>query len=195
VEVVGLLTTVNQVHDRVAMHAVRRSLLEEQAAAVGLPLWPVDIPSPCTNDEYAAAMTRVMDTAHADGIEGIAFGDLFLEDVRAYREEQMAKTGIMPLFPIWGFPTADLPVEMITAGLKAHLTCVDPRSLDRDFVGRDFNQNLLDDLPDTVDPCGENGEYHTFVYDGPMFDRAISVVPGRRVEREGFMFADLNSER
>ncbi|HEY3226780.1 MAG TPA: ATP-binding protein [Planctomycetota bacterium] len=191
VEVAGLLTTVNEAFGRVAMHAVRVELLEAQAAAAGAPLWKVPIPDACTNTQYEAAMSVVLERARGEGIEAVAFGDLFLEDVRAYRVERMRGTGIEPLFPIWGTPTARLARDMVAAGLQARLTCVDPRALDRSFAGRAFDGRLLDDLPAGVDPCGERGEFHTFAWAGPMFARPVPVRVGEIVERGGFVFADL----
>jgi len=191
VEVVGLLTTINQAFDRVAMHAVRTELLRAQADAVGLPLWPVPIPWPCSNADYEAAMSAVLDRARAAGIGAMAFGDLFLEDIRRYREQQLAPTGIRPLFPLWGKPTAPLAAEMVAAGLRARLTCVDPRALDQRFAARDFDAALLAELPPSVDPCGERGEFHTFAYDGPMFRHPVPIRSGEVVLRDGFAFADL----
>jgi uncharacterized protein (TIGR00290 family) len=191
VEVCGLLTTVNSTHDRVAMHAVRRLLLEQQAAAVGLPLQVVEIPWPCPNEAYEAAMAEACARAVADGVQAVAFGDLFLEDVRAYREKQLAPTGLVPLFPIWGRPTAELSREMVAGGLRATLTCIDPRHLPEDFAGRAFDGALLDALPPGVDPCGERGEFHSFAWDGPMFRHPVGVQAGERVTRDGFVFADL----
>jgi len=191
VEVVGLLTTVNQAFDRVAMHAVRRELLAAQAAAVGLPLLTVEIPYPCSNAEYEAAMEAAMERARGDGITAVAFGDLFLEDVRRYREDRMRGTGLEPLFPIWGVPTDVLARRMIDGGLRARLTCVDPRKLPAAFAGRDFDAALLADLPPDIDPCGERGEFHSFAYDGPMFARAVAIRSGEVVDRDGFVFADL----
>ncbi len=191
VEVVGLLTTINQAFDRVAMHAVRTELLRAQAEAAGLPLWPVPIPWPCSNVQYEAAMSEALVRARGDGIEAVAFGDLFLEDIRRYREERLAATGIRPLFPLWGKPTAPLAAEMVAGGLRARLTCVDPRALDQRFAGRDFDAGLLAELPPSVDPCGERGEFHTFAYDGPMFRRPIPIRSGEVVTRDGFVFADL----
>lgn len=192
-EVVGLLTTVNEVYHRVAMHAVRVDLLRAQAEAAGLPLWEVPIPSPCSNEAYEAAMAGAMGRAKAEGITAVAFGDLFLEDVRRYREERLQGTGISPLFPVWGMPTDALAREMVGAGLRAYLTCVDPRQLSRDFAGRAFDAGLLADLPASVDPCGERGEFHTFACAGPMFRRPVPVRVGETVEREGFVFTDLLS--
>jgi uncharacterized protein (TIGR00290 family) len=191
VEVTALLTTVNTVHDRVAMHAVRRRLLEAQAQAAELPLVPVFIPSPCSNAEYEQAMGAAVDRARAEGVTVMAFGDLFLEDIRAYRETMLAGTGITPIFPVWGADTAGLAREMIAGGLRAHLTCVDPRVLPARFAGRAFDAALLDELPPDVDPCGERGEFHSFVWDGPMFRHPIPVRGGATVERDGFVFADL----
>jgi uncharacterized protein (TIGR00290 family) len=191
VEVVGLLTTLNETHDRVAMHAVRRSLLLAQADAAGLPLTIVPIPSPCPNDVYEAAMARALAAARADGVEAVAFGDLFLEDIRRYREKRMAGTGLVPLFPLWGRETRALAEEMIASGLEACLTCVDPRVLPASFAGRRFDRDLLRDLPPGVDPCGENGEFHTFTFAGPMFRAPIPIRSGEVVTRDGFVFADL----
>lgn len=191
VEVVALITTLNQAFDRVAMHAVRRELLELQADAAGLPLWTVPLPWPCTNEQYEARMRALCERAVGAGVEAMAFGDLFLADIRAYRVKQLAGTGLEPLFPVWGLPTRDLAGEMIAAGLRAKITCVDPKALPREFAGRDYDAGLLADLPAGVDPCGENGEFHTFVFDGPMFRRPVEVEAGEVVERDGFVFADL----
>jgi uncharacterized protein (TIGR00290 family) len=190
-EVVGLVTTINQAADRVAMHAVRSELLRRQADAVGVPLRTIEIPSPCSNDEYEAAMGKCVAAAVADGVDCFAFGDLFLEDVRAYREEKLASTGLTPLFPIWGLDTATLANAMIAAGLRARITCVDPRAVPRDFAGREFDAALLDELPAGADPCGERGEFHTFAYDGPMFQAPVAIASGEIVERDGFVFADI----
>jgi uncharacterized protein (TIGR00290 family) len=191
-EVVALITTFNQAFDRVAMHAVRRELVELQAELIGIPLWPVDLPWPCSNEIYEAQMSRVCERAIAERVEAMAFGDLFLRDIRAYRERQLEGTGLKPLFPLWEIPTADLAGEMIAGGLKAKITCVDPKKLDRSFAGRDFDTAFLADLPPHVDPCGENGEFHSFVYDCPAFKQAIEVVTGEIVDRDGFTFADVN---
>ena len=191
VEVVGLLTTVNEAHARVAMHAVRVELLETQSKAIGLPLWPVAIPNPCSNAEYEAAMAGAIERAKAEGITVMAFGDLFLEDIRRYREERLAGSGIEPNFPIWGLPTDELSREMINGGLRARVTCVDPRQLPKSFAAREFDSEFLADLPSTADPCGERGEFHTFAYDGHMFHYPVAVQTGEVVERDGFIFADL----
>ena len=188
----GLLTTTNQAFDRVAMHAVRRELLEAQAAATGLALHVVPLPWPCSNEQYEGIMRTAVDQYISDGFTHVAFGDLFLEDVRRYREERLAGTGLDPLFPIWKTKsTQDLAREMIDAGLKARLTCIDPRKLDRSFAGRTFDQELLNDLPGDIDPCGENGEFHSFAFGGPMFTEELSVKTGDVVDRDGFVFADL----
>jgi uncharacterized protein (TIGR00290 family) len=192
-EVVGLLTTFNEVADRVAMHAVRRDLVERQAAAVGLPLWAVPLPWPCSNEEYESLMAQTCARAVADGIVGIAFGDLFLEDVRAYREKQMKDTGLQPIFPLWGLPTGALAQEMIARGMRAKLTCVDTGKLDRSFAGREFDEALLAALPEDVDACGERGEFHSFVYAGPMLNAVLPVSVGETVVRDQFVFADLIS--
>jgi len=189
--VVGLLTTVNQAFDRVAMHAVRRSLLDAQARSIGIPLWPVPLPWPCSNEDYERIMAEECRQAKAEGIECVAFGDLFLPEVRAYRERQLAGTGLTPLFPLWGLPTGALAREMLAGGLKARITCVDPKVLPPAFAGREFDQALLADLPAGVDPCGEKGEFHTFAYGGPMFREPIPISTGEVVERDGFVFADL----
>ena len=190
-EVVALLTTINRTYQRVAMHAVRESLVEMQAAAAGLPLVKVPIPSPCSNEIYEQAMSEAMARARAEGAWHIAFGDLFLEDIRAYREKHLAACGMTPVFPVWGKNTRGLAKEMLAGGLSAFLTCVDPRKLDRTFAGRRFDAHLLRDLPPSVDPCGENGEFHTFANAGPMFEREIPVELGEIVERDGFVFTDL----
>jgi uncharacterized protein (TIGR00290 family) len=190
--IAGLLTTMNEAFDRVAMHAVRRPLVEAQAAAAGLPLIPVSLPWPCSNAEYEARMGAAVARLVSEGYTHVAFGDLFLEDVRRYREDRLVGSGLEPLFPLWKTkPTAELAHDMIAAGLRAHLTCVDPRKLPPDFAGRPFDIPLLSELPPGVDPCGENGEFHTFVCDGPMFSHPIRVVVGEVVTREGFVFADL----
>lgn len=191
VEVVGLLTTTNEAFERVAMHGVREALLEAQAEAAGLPLWKVPLPWPCPNEAYEALMAQACARAVAEGIGAMAFGDLFLEDVRDYRIQKLAGTGLTPLFPIWDPDTAALARRMAAAGLKATLTCVDPRALDASFAGREFDAALLADLPAAVDPCGERGEFHTFAWDGPMFDHPVPVRRGEVVARDGFVFADL----
>jgi uncharacterized protein (TIGR00290 family) len=189
--VVGLLTTVNQHFDRVAMHAVRTELLRAQAEAAGLPLLEVNIPFPCSNEQYEAAMASAVATARAQGVTVMAFGDLFLEDIRAYRVEKLAGTGLRPHFPLWGLPTDALARSMIEGGLQARLTCVDPRQLPAKLAGRAFDAELLRELPAGVDPCGERGEFHTFAHAGPMFERPVALTAGEVVERDGFVFADF----
>lgn len=191
IQIGALLTTTNEQFDRVAMHAVRRALLKEQARAAGIPLWTVPLPWPCSNDEYETRMREVVKQAVADGFTHVAFGDLFLEDVRRYREERLANSGLTPLFPLWGLPTSELALQMIEGGLRAVLTCVNPHLLDRSFAGREFDKAFLNAIPADVDPCGERGEFHSFVYDGPMFDWPVAVRLGEIVERDGFVFADV----
>jgi uncharacterized protein (TIGR00290 family) len=187
----GLLTTVNEAVDRVAMHAVRRSVLSAQARMAGLPLRVVPIPHPCPNEVYEERMAAAVAEAVNEGFTHVAFGDLFLEDVRRYREERLAGTGLEPMFPVWGVPTARLAEEMIEKGLQARLSCIDTRVLDVSFAGRAFNRSLLDDLPTHVDPCGENGEFHTCVSAGPMFANALDLETGEVVTREPFVWTDL----
>ena len=188
----GLLTTTNQAFDRVAMHAVRRELLEAQAAATRLPLHVLPLPWPCSNEQYESIMRDAISGFVAEGFTHVAFGDLFLEDVRRYREERLNGTGLEPLFPIWKTkPTHDLAQDMLDAGLRAIVTCVDPGQLDRSFAGRTFDQQLLNDLPAGVDPCGENGEFHSFACAGPMFTKDIALHAGEVIDRDGFVFCDL----
>lgn len=190
-EVGTLLVTVNADADRVAMHAVRRSLLQAQADRLGLALHVVNIPSPCPNDVYEARMAAAICAARSDGVERMVFGDLFLEDVRAYREGHLAETGVTPVFPLWGRRTDVLAREMIDAGVKAVLTCVDSAMLPAEFAGRTFDESLLADLPAGTDPCGERGEFHTFVWDGPGFSSPVEIELGEVVARDGFVFRDL----
>jgi uncharacterized protein (TIGR00290 family) len=190
-EVVALITSFNTVADRVAMHAVRRELVVRQAAAVRLPLWAVELRWPCPNGVYEEHMGALYARAVADGIEAIAYGDLYLRDIREYREKQLQGTGLEPLFPLWGLPTRALAEEMIAGGIRAKLTCVDPNRMDRSFVGREFDAALLGELPCQIDPCGENGEFHTFVWDAPVFSQPVRVTQGEVVERDGFVFSDL----
>jgi uncharacterized protein (TIGR00290 family) len=192
--VTGLLVTINAEADRVAMHAVRRSLLERQSDRLGLPLHVVEIPSPCPNDVYEARMRKALNEATQLGVKAMVFGDLFLEDIRQYRERALDGTGIRPLFPLWDRPTGALAREMISAGIRAVLTCVDPSRLSPSFVGRPFDEDLLDKLPEEVDPCGERGEFHTFVWDGPGFTTPIPIRTGEIVTRDGFVFCDVLPE-
>ena len=194
VTVTGLLVTVNAEADRVAMHAVRRSLLEQQADRLGLPLHVVEIPSPCPNDVYESRMGGAMDLAARLGVDAVVFGDLFLEDIRRYRERAMDGTGLRPLFPLWDRPTDALAREMVALGIRAVITCVDPSQLDPSFVGRAFDHRLLDELPPGVDPCGERGEFHTFVWDAPGFSSPIPVKTGEVVTRDGFVFCDVMAQ-
>jgi uncharacterized protein (TIGR00290 family) len=191
VEVVGLLTTVNAVHHRVAMHGTRESLLDRQIAATGLPCLKVPLPSPCSNEVYETRMAEACAHITAQGVRHIVFGDLFLEDIRAYREARLKEAGMEGVFPLWQRNTHALAHEMIGSGMVAHLVCIDPRRIDRRFAGRRFNSDLLAELPVTADPCGENGEFHTAVSAGPMFAAPIPVEPGEVVERDGFVFADI----
>lgn len=191
VEVCGLLTTLNEEFQRVAMHGTRRSVLEAQARAAGLPLWVIPLPWPCTNEVYEERMAAACQRAIDEHIDAIAFGDLFLEDVRAYREKQLAPTGLEPLFPVWRIPTGALAHAMIAAGLRARLTCVDTQQLPGTFAGREFDAELLRDLPAGTDPCGERGEFHSCVYAGPMFSAPIEMEDGEVVERDRFVFADF----
>ncbi len=190
-EVVGLLTTVNRQFSRVAMHGVRRELLQAQAEAAGLPLWEAPLPWPCSNDVYEAAMAKACAEAIEQGIEAIAFGDLFLEDVRKYREERLRGTGLEPLFPVWGLNTRALMAEMIASGIRARIVTADPKKLGAEFAGQDLTSEVLARFPAEVDPCGENGEFHTCVHAGPMFRKPIAIESGEIVTRDGFVYADV----
>ena len=191
IQLAGMLTTVNEKYQRVAMHAVRVELLQAQADALGLPLWQIPIPSPCPNEVYERAMAAAVKRAVGEGFTHMAFGDLFLEDIRRYREERLAGTGLTPIFPLFGADTTTLAREMVAGGLRARLTCVNPKVIDAKFAGRDFDASLLDELPSSVDPCGERGEFHSFAYAGPMFSAPIAITSGEVVERDGFVFADV----
>lgn len=191
VELTGVFTTINQQRDRVAMHGTRDALLQEQVKRLGLLLYPVYIPEPCDNETYQQAMQELIDLAKQKGIEQMAFGDLFLADIRAYREKQLIGTGIRPIFPLWQQSTGSLAKQMITAGVKAVITCVDTKQLPASYVGREFDLDFLADLPGDVDPCGENGEFHTFVYDGPIFDSPIPVKIGKTHESGQFLFIEI----
>ena len=190
-EIAGLLTTMNAAFDRVAMHGTRRAVLEAQAEAAGLPLRTVPLPWPCSNEQYEAAMRDACAQAVTDGVEVIAFGDLFLEDVRRYREEKLAGSGLTPVFPLWGLPTDALVQEMLAGGLRARIVCVDPKKLPKEFAGVDLDVNVIAAMPANVDRCAERGEFHTAAYAGPMFRTAIPLESGEVVERDGFVFADL----
>ena len=191
VELVGAITTVTETFDRVSMHGVRESLLDAQVRELDLPCVKIRIPWPCPNEVYERLLGEAMTAAKADGVEAVVFGDLFLEDIRAYREKQLSRIGLRGIYPLWKRDTRSLARDMIASGLRAHLVCVDPQKLDRSFAGREFDETLLRSLPPSVDPCGENGEFHTFVSAGPMFHNPITVRNGEVVERDGFVFADL----
>jgi uncharacterized protein (TIGR00290 family) len=192
VEPHALVTTVTSSYDRISMHGVRRSLLRRQAGALGLPLVEVTIPPACTNTVYEQRWMDALASSHLEGAEEVAFGDLFLEDVRRYREDLLARTGKRGVFPLWGRDTAALAREFVTSGFRAVLVCVDPEQLDGSFAGREYDEGLLADLPAAVDPCGERGEFHTFVYAGPVFPSPIGCRVGKVVERDGFVFCDLD---
>ena len=187
----SLLTTVTAEYERISMHGVRRELLRRLAESLGLPLVEVEIPTPCPNDVYEARMAAALASDEMAGVEEVAFGDLFLQDIREYRESRLAPTGLRAHFPVWGLDTAELARRFVRLGFRAILVCVDPRALDAGFAGREFDEELLGALPDGVDSCGENGEFHTFVYDGPIFAAPVGCERGEVVEREGFVFCDL----
>ena len=191
VEVVGLLTTMNEQFQRVAMHSTRRYLVRAQAEAAALPLWEIPLPWPCSNEQYESAMGQACAQAVEQGITGMAFGDLFLEDVRKYREDRLKGTGLQPIFPVWGYDTKNLVEEMLDAGLRARIVCLDPKKLPEHFAGQDISRELLAQFPSGVDRCGENGEFHTFVHAGPMFSNPIPIQSGEVVARDGFIFADV----
>ena len=191
IEVVGLFSTLNAHYDRVAMHATRSELLRRQADAASLPLYTIGLPDPCTNEQYTIIMGTFVDSLSGMGVEQIAFGDLFLEDIRQYRETQLAGTGITPIFPLWRIPTPELASTMLDGGLEAYISCVDLAKLPAELAGRRWSRELLRELPEGTDPCGENGEMHTVVVDGPMFDKGINVTIGETVRRDGFAYADI----
>lgn len=191
IEVIGLFSTVNEAFNRVAMHAVRIDLLMRQAECAGLPVDIINIPYPCSNQEYENRMSAFIEKAKDKHIQCMAFGDLFLEDVRKHREEKLDGTGITPIFPLWGIPTNTLSKEMVSSGLKAVITCVDPKSMPERFIGREYNESFLRELPENVDPCGENGEFHSFAHTGPMFKEEIKINVGEIVHRDGFVFSDI----
>lgn len=190
-DLVGIVTTISSQYGRVSMHGVRESLVDLQAKSLGLPVFKVYIPSPCTNEVYEAEMAKMIATLRNQGVSHFAFGDLFLADIRAYRESRLSGTHVQPLFPLWLRDTKLLAREMISSGLRARITCVDSNKLDSGFAGREFNDALLSDLPPHVDPCGENGEFHTLAYEGPMFTKPIPITGGEIIERDGFIFADV----
>lgn len=191
IDVVGLFCTVNKAFERVAMHGVRIELLQRQADSIGLPLEILEIPYPCSNSNYEHIMGKFVRRAQENSIEHFAFGDLFLEDIRNYREEKLKDSGITPIFPIWGIPTEQLSRTMLNGGLRTVITCIDPKQITEDFAGREYDEAFLTSLPENVDPCGENGEFHSFVFDGPMFKEQIDIRVGDIVHRDGFVFADV----
>lgn len=191
IEIAGLFCTVNKMFDRVTIHGVRSELLKEQAASAGLPLDIIEIPYPCNNEEYVAILKAFIITAREKGVECFAFGDLFLEHVRGYREALLQETGITPLFPIWGISTKTLSRQMIASGLRALITCINADQFSQEYAGREYNESFLEDIPNDIDPCGENGEFHSFAFDGPMFQYPIKVVSGETVHRDGAFFTDL----
>ena len=191
IEMAGLFSTLNKEFNRVAMHGVRKELLEKQAESIGLPLEIINLPFPCSNIEYEKIMAEFVKESKAKGVDHFAFGDLFLEDVRNYRVEKLKDTGIKPIFPIWGECTKSLSKLMIESGLKTVITCIDPKKLSKEFVGQEFTQEFLAKLPNEVDPCGEKGEFHSFVFDGPIFKEKIDIIQGEIVERDGFVFSDI----
>jgi uncharacterized protein (TIGR00290 family) len=194
-DVAGALTTVTETFGRVSIHGVRREILLAQLDAAGLQPTIVPIPYPCPNEIYEARMGEAVESAVRDGITHIIFGDLFLQDIRAYREQKLAGTGITPVFPLWGRPTSQLARQMIASGLEATIATVDLKKLPAEFAGRKFDAQLLADLPGGVDPCGENGEFHTCVGAGPVFSRRLAIVAGERVERDGYAYCDLVMEK
>ena len=191
IEVVGLFCTFNKKYERGAMHAVRNELIRRQAESVGLPLELIPIPDPCSDSDYKAIMANFIEGVKSKGIECIAFGDLFLEEVRKYREDSLAGTGITPLFPLWGMPTNVLSKEMVSSGLRAIITCIDPKQLSAEFSGQVYDSSFLTQIPDSIDPCGEKGEFHSFAYDGPMFKDRVNICVGETVTRDGFIFTDI----
>ncbi len=193
-ELAGLFCTVNQQFNRVAMHGVRDELLQMQAQLLGLPLQIIEIPYPCSNAEYESKIAQFVAKAKAQGVLYFAFGDLFLQDIRQYREDKLSGTGIKPVFPLWGRPTDTLSKEIINGGLQAVITCVDPKQIAKEFVGKQYDLNFLQTLPSDVDPCGENGEFHSFVFNGPMFKRKIGINVGESILRDGFVFVDLEPD-
>jgi len=191
IDVVGLFCTINQEFDRVAMHAVRIELLLQQAQNTGLPVRLIPIPHPCSDAQYGTIMKNFVGQAKQQGIECFAFGDIFLEDVRRYREANLADTGITPIFPFWGMPTAKLSREMVNGGLRAIITCIDPKHLSADFAGQEYGESFLERIPAHIDPCGENGEFHSFAFAGPMFKKPVNIAMGETVSHDGFIFTDL----
>jgi uncharacterized protein (TIGR00290 family) len=191
IRIAALLTTVTEIYDRISMHGVRRELLVRQAQSIGLPLHEVRIPPQCVNSIYEARMEEALRVHYDAGVRSVAFGDIFLEDLRAYREKNLARIGMTALFPIWKRDTRELIRSFHAANFRAIAACVDPKILDRSFAGRELDEHFFRDLPHNVDPCGENGEFHTFVFDGPIFREPISVRAGEVLERDSFIYCDL----
>ncbi len=194
-KVVGLLTTVTEGYERISMHGVRRELLHQQAASIGLPLQEVRIPPQCSNSIYESRMQETVLRYRDRGILHLGFGDIFLRDLRAYRESNLARAGMFALFPLWDVDTRDLAARFVSDGFRASTACLDPRKLDKSFAGRELDASFFGELPEGVDPCGENGEFHTFVFDGPIFQSPVPIVAGEVVERDGFVFCDLLLEK
>ena len=194
IEVVGLFCTFNKKFERGAMHAVRNELICQQAESIGLPLQLIPIPDPCSDFEYKRIMANFIEQVKSQGIDCIAFGDLFLEEVRSYRETSLAETGITPLFPLWGISSNELSKKMVNSGLRAIITCIDPKFLPADFAGHEYDSTFLEQIPDAIDPCGEKGEFHSFAYDGPMFTNKLNISVGETVTRDGFVYTDLLPE-
>jgi len=190
-QVVSLLTTVTEGYDRISMHGVRRELLHRQAESIGLPVEEVVIPPQCVNSVYESRMAEAVLRFRSRGVMHFAFGDIFLRDLRTYREEKLLSEGMTALFPLWDVDTRELARRFLAAGFRAFTVCIDPRKLDKSFAGRELDQAFFNDLPPTVDPCGENGEFHTFVFDGPIFSRPVDVTLGEVVQRDSFVFRDL----
>lgn len=194
-DIAGLFCTVNKQYSRTAMHAVRIELLQMQAESVGLPLEIIEIPYPCSNEAYESIMQTFIDKVKLLGVECFVFGDLYLQDIRDYRVSKLHGTGIEAVFPLWKIPTQQLAHEMINGGLKAVVTCIDPKQLDAQYVGKIFNHDFIKSLPDRIDPCGENGEFHSFVFEGPMLKNSIKIKVGEIVERDGFVFSDVTIQK
>jgi uncharacterized protein (TIGR00290 family) len=194
IEVVGLFCTFNEKYKRGAMHAVRTELIVQQAEKTGIPLHLIPIPDPCSDVDYKTVMGSFIEKVQSQEVDCIAFGDLFLEDVRSYREDNLAGTGITPIFPLWGMPTDELSHQMINSGLRAIITCIDPQKLPENFSGHEYDSTFLEQIPDSIDPCGEKGEFHSFAYDGPMFKDKVNICKGETVNRDGFVFTDLLPE-
>lgn len=191
IDLVGLFSTYNQKFERIAMHSTRLDLVKMQASEAGLPIELIPLPFPCSNEDYEKIMGDFIKSVIERGITHIAFGDLFLEDIRQYRIDKLEGTGITPIFPIWGIPTNELSRTMIASGLRSQVTCIDPKQIPEEFAGQEYNSDFIESLPDSVDPCGENGEFHSFAFAGPMFKNHIPITVGETVKRDGFIFTDV----